>query len=178
MEGTIAEIRMFAADFAPRYWAYCSGQILSIAQNTALFSLLGTTYGGNGQTTFALPEMRGRVAIGTGSGPGLTSVNLGELKGTETNNILANNIPLHSHVISGVPKMLTNNIPANAESPNGNYFANDGSPKYKSSGSGTMKPANVSLTLGTNAANLTNNMMPYFAINYVICIQGVYPSRN
>ena len=80
MEGTIAEIRMFAADFAPRYWAYCSGQILSIAQNTALFSLLGTTYGGNGQTTFALPEMRGRVAIGTGSGPGLASVNLGELK--------------------------------------------------------------------------------------------------
>ena len=81
MEGTIGEIRMFAGTFAPRNWAFCNGQLLSIAQNTALFSILGTTYGGNGQTTFALPDFRGRSAVGTGQGPGLSSISLGEQAG-------------------------------------------------------------------------------------------------
>ena len=84
MEGYLAEIRMFASNFAPRGWAFCQGQILSIAQNTALFSLLGTTYGGNGQTTFALPNFSSRVAVGTGQGPGLSLYTLGELAGVES----------------------------------------------------------------------------------------------
>lgn len=178
MEGTIGEIRLFAAPFAPKNWAYCSGQILAIAQNQALFSILGTTYGGNGQTTFALPNMQSRVAIGTGQGPGLTSVQLGELKGTESNTIIASNIPQHTHTIAGVAKMLTTTTPANSPTPGGNYFANDGSPKYKTSGTGTMKPATVAVGLGSSGGTPVNNIQPYTAISYVICLFGIFPSRN
>src|SRR5688572_14762003 len=147
MEGTIGEIRLFAADFAPRNWAYCSGQLMPIAQNQALFSILGTTYGGNGVQTFALPNFQSRVAIGTGSGPGLAPVQLGEMKGTESTTITASNIPSHTHVIAGAAKMLTTTVPANTETPGGNYFANDGSAKYKTTGTGTMKPATVAVGL-------------------------------
>lgn len=178
MEGTIGEIRLFAANFAPRNWAYCSGQLMPIAQNQALFSILGTTYGGNGVQTFGLPNMQSRVAIGTGNGPGLTPVQLGEVKGTETNTINASNIPAHTHAIAGVAKMLTTTAPANAETPGGNYFANDGTPKYKSSGSGTMKPAVVSVALGPAGGNPVPNIMPYTAISYIICLFGIFPSRN
>src|SRR3712207_1329671 len=93
----IAEIRMFAGNFAPRGWAFCQGQILSIAQNTALFSLLGTTYGGNGQTTFALPDLRGRVPMQPGQGPGLSSHNLGEQGGSETVTLISSQMPAHNH---------------------------------------------------------------------------------
>lgn len=178
MEGYIGEIRMFAATFQPQSWAYCNGQILSIAQNTALFSLLGTTYGGNGQTTFALPDIRSRVAIGFGQGPGLTPVSQGEQKGTENNTLTGSNLPAHTHVISGSAKMLTTSAPADAETPVGNYFANDGSPKFKTSGSGTMFPANVNLSLGGSGGTPVNNLMPYLGINYIICLYGIYPSRN
>lgn len=178
MEGTIAEIRMFAANFNPRYWAYCNGQILPIAQNQALFSLLGTTFGGNGVQTFALPNMQSRVAIGTGQGPGLTSVQLGELKGSEANTLIASQLPPHTHTIAGAAKMLTTTAPANAAAPGGNYFANDGSPKYKTSGSGTMKPANVAVGLGASGGTAINNIMPYTGISYIICLSGIFPSRN
>lgn len=178
MEGYIGEVRMFAANFQPKYWAYCSGQLLSIAQNTALFSILGTTYGGNGQTTFALPDVRSRVVIGPGAGPGLTPVSQGEQKGTENNTLITSNLPAHTHVISGSAKMLTTSVPANAETPGGNYFANDGSAKYKTSGSGTMVPANVNLTLTGSGGAPVNNLMPYLGMNYIICLAGIYPSRN
>ena len=101
MEGTIGEIRMFAGTFAPRTWAFCQNQILSIAQNTALFSILGTTYGGNGQTTFALPDFRGRVAVGTGTGPGLSNIQLGQMAGTPTVTPTTNNMPAHNHAVAG-----------------------------------------------------------------------------
>ena len=178
MEGTIAEIRMFAANFAPRNWAYCSGQLLAIAQNQALFSLLGTTYGGNGVQTFALPNMQSRVAIGAGNGPGLSPVLLGELKGTENNTLTAANIPQHTHAIAGAAKMLTTTAAANALTPGGNYFANDGSPKYKTSGSGTMKPATVAVELGASGGTPVNNIVPYTGISYIICLFGIFPSRN
>src|SRR5215212_259973 len=100
MEGTIAEIRLFAGNFAPRNWAFCAGQILPIAQNTALFSLLGTTYGGNGQTTFALPDLRGRVAVGAGQGPGLSNISLGQVAGETTHTLISQEIPAHNHVIN------------------------------------------------------------------------------
>src|SRR5690349_7266038 len=100
MEGTIAEIRMFAGNFAPRNWAFCSGQLMSIASNTALFSLLGTTYGGNGVTTFALPDLRGRQPVGTGQGPGLTNRILGEISGTETATLLITQLPAHTHTVT------------------------------------------------------------------------------
>lgn len=178
MEGTIGEIRLFAATFAPRNWAYCSGQLLAIAQNQALFSILGTTYGGNGVQTFGLPNMQSRVAIGTGQGPGLTSVQMGEMKGTESNTLTASNIPSHTHVIAGTAKMLTTTVPANAETPGGNYFANDGSAKYKTSGTGTLKPANVAVSLGASGGTPVNNIQPYTAISYIICLFGIFPSRN
>ena len=178
MEGTLAEIRMFAGTFAPRNWAYCSGQLLPIAANAAVFSLLGTTYGGNGTTNFALPNMQSRVAIGIGNGPGLSPVILGEVKGTETNTLLAANLPAHTHAIAGSAKMLTTTALANAPAPGGNYFANDGSTKYKTSGSGSMKPATVAVGLGASGGTPVSNIMPYLGISYIICLLGIFPSRN
>src|SRR6478672_10112699 len=96
-EPFLAEIIMFAGNFAPRGWAFCQGQILSIAQNTALFSLLGTTYGGNGQTTFALPDLRGRVPVGTGQGPGLSNYDLGQVSGSESVTLTVSQMPAHNH---------------------------------------------------------------------------------
>jgi microcystin-dependent protein len=179
MEGTIGEIRMFAATFSPRFWAYCNGQLLPINQNQALFSILGTTYGGNGTTNFALPNMQSRVAVGTGTGPGLSTYQLGQLTGVESTTITAANIPSHTHVIAGAAKMLTTTAPANAPAPAGNYFANDGSVKFKSSGAnGTMKPATVAVALGASGGTPLSNLMPYTAISYIICLQGIFPSRN
>src|SRR5688572_13508567 len=100
MEGYLAQVIMFAGNFAPRGWAFCQGQILSIAQNTALFALLGTTYGGNGQTTFALPDLRGRVPVGTGQGPGLPSVTLGELAGEPAHTLISTEMPAHNHMVN------------------------------------------------------------------------------
>src|SRR3954468_23228168 len=98
-EPFLGEIRMFGGNFAPRGWAFCNGQILSIAQNTALFSLLGTTYGGNGQTTFGLPDLRGRVAVSAGQGPGLSNYSLGELAGSESVTLTSANMPAHNHSV-------------------------------------------------------------------------------
>ena len=179
MEGTIAEIRMFAPGFAPKNWALCNGQILSIAQNTALFSLLGTTFGGNGQTTFALPDLRSRTIVGPGQGPGLSSYSLGQTTGTESATITGVNVPLHNHPVTGTIKMLTSTVPANAETPAGNYFANDGTTKYNTSNSGaTMAPATLNLAAGPGGNGQVNNMMPYLGINYIICMFGIFPSRN
>lgn len=179
MEGTIGEIRMFAATFSPKFWAYCNGQLLPIAQNQALFSILGTTYGGNGQTTFALPDMRSRVAVGTGFGPGLSFYQLGQLSGTETNTIAAAHLPSHTHAIAGNAKMLTTPAPANALTPGGNYFANDTTPKYKTSGGGgTLKPATVAVGLGSSGGTPISNIMPYNGISYIICLSGIFPSIN
>jgi microcystin-dependent protein len=117
MEGYIAEIRLFAGNFAPRNWAFCQGQIMSISQNTALFSLLGTTYGGNGQTTFALPDFRGRVAVGTGQGPGLPNMTLGEMSGEPTHTLIVTEIPMHNHTINGSASGLANNANPTGNSP-------------------------------------------------------------
>src|SRR6188472_303063 len=108
-EPFIGMIVMFAGNFAPRNWAFCDGQLLSIAQNTALFSILGTTYGGNGQTTFALPDFRGRVAVGTGTGPGLSNISLGEVAGEASVTLISTQMPQHNHTISGNAGGLANN---------------------------------------------------------------------
>ena len=113
----IAEIRMFAGNFAPRGWAFCQGQIMSIAQNTALFSLLGTTYGGNGQTTFGLPDLRGRVPVGTGQGPGLGAINLGEIAGESAHTLISTEMPQHNHLVGAT----TNS--GNIANPNGNVLS-------------------------------------------------------
>lgn len=170
----IAEIVMFGGNFAPRGWAFCQGQLLSIAQNTALFSLLGTTYGGNGQTTFALPDLRGRVPMQQGSGPGLTPRVLGEQGGTETVTLLITQMPAHNH--TAVISTKANNGPLSDNVPTNNYWA-EGS--YNSATNTSMNPAAVQATIGISGGSQPhNNMQPFLALNFIIATQGIFPSRN
>jgi microcystin-dependent protein len=182
MEGYIAEIRMFAANFAPRNWAYCQGQILSIAQNTALFSLLGTTYGGNGQTTFGLPNFASRVALGTGQGAGLSNCTLGEMDGVETVTLTINQMPQHIHTATGNVSPLAYNGGGDETSINGGFPANS------TTVSGNLFGTTPNGTMGTSSATVTiqpsgsssphSNLQPYLGMNYIICMYGIFPSRN
>lgn len=167
-EPFLAEIRIFAGNFAPRGWAFCNGQILAIAQNTALFSLLGTTYGGNGQTTFALPDLRSRVPVHAGQGPGLSSVNLGEVSGTETVTLTVNEMPTHPHTANA------SNGASSASRPGGGVPASGGA--YAPSPDGAvMNPAMIGNTGGSQPHN---NRQPYLGLNFIIALEGIFPSRN
>lgn len=183
MEGTLAEIRMFAGNFAPQAWAFCQGQILSIAQNTALFALLGTTYGGNGQTTFALPDFRGRSPFHTGQGPGLQNIDLGEQSGSASLTLLIANLPAHTHTLT--PTNLT--VGGKAErvgttnSPSGNYHSIlNSNNAYSSSTDGLMAAVNNGgVNIGvTGSSQPFSNRAPYLGMNFIICLQGIFPSRN
>lgn len=181
MEGYIAEIRMFAGNFRPLSWAFCDGSIQSIAQNTALFSLLGTTYGGNGQTTFALPDLRGRVAVGAqGQGPGLPFYTLGEMAGTPTTTLLLTNLPFHNHTISGSVNMVANSgTDGQTDDPNGRRLSGANIYTNATSEPAPMAPCQSNLTTAFNGSNQPfNNMPPYLGMNYIICLEGIYPSRN
>ena len=162
----IAEIRIFGFNFAPKGWATCSGQIVSIQQNTALFSLLGTTYGGNGVTTFALPDLRGRAPIHWGQGPGLPAVNLGEFAGEENHTLIITEMPMHNHTFAATTAAATKK-PVNL-----GVFAND------------VDTQAVDYFAAFNAPNSNyvtqphNNMQPYLVLNVCICMQGIFPSRN
>lgn len=173
-EPFIAEIRIFAGNFAPRSWAFCDGQLLPIAQNTALFSLIGTTYGGDGRTTTALPNMQGRAPMHPGRGPGLTSRRLGERTGVETVTLTEAQLPNHSHTMkadgnSGGPL----GGGANASNPVGNYLG--ASVKYSSSTSSLTTMSDTSVSGGSQPHN---NMQPYLTMNFIIALQGLYPSRS
>jgi len=166
----IGELMLFAGNFAPTGWALCQGQLLSIAQNTALFALIGTTYGGNGQTTFQLPDLRGRVPIGTGQGPGLSSYFLGQLGGTESRTLLQAEMPPHSHAIASTD----NN--GSLVNPSGAFLARDpsGSPAYGATATTTMHPTMVA----SSGSGLPHSIMqPYLTLNWCIALQGVFPSR-
>jgi microcystin-dependent protein len=186
-EGFIAEVRLFAGNFAPRGWAFCDGQILQINSNTALFSLLGTTYGGDGRETFALPDMRGRVAVGPRTGPGLSTYREGNQGGTETNTLNTAQLPAHNHAATGVIK--ASNANATTKEPAGNYFAssiyaiNRGNTvdvlSYGAASDVEMNANAIDVTVGNTGDNqAANNRQPYLSMNYIICISGVYPSRN
>ena len=181
MEGTIAEIRYFAGNFAPRSWAFCAGQILPIAQNTALFSLLGTTYGGNGQTTFALPDFRGRVAVGPGQGPGLSPYDLGQVSGSESFTILQGNLPPHTHPFAGTVTMNGNAADGNADAPQNSYPASEaGTELYATTNNGSFMSAmqhNLATT-NTGGQQPVGNLQPVLGLNFIICMQGIFPSRN
>jgi microcystin-dependent protein len=168
----IAEIYMGGMNFAPRGYASCQGQLVAIAQNTALFSLLGTTFGGNGQTTFALPDLRGRVPMGQGQGPGLSSKNLGEVGGTETVTLISTEIPAHTHTLNAVSEG------GDASAPAGKYLANTGAldKEYKSTGTVVQMNAGAVGSAGGNQPH--NNMPPYLVLNFYIAIEGIFPSRN
>lgn len=179
MEGTIGEVRMFAGNFAPRGWALCQGQLLAIAQNTTLFSILGTTYGGDGRTTFGLPDLRGRAPVGDGHGPGLTNVQLGQHFGHEQVVLHHNEMPSHTHSAQATVKATTNN--GNEHEPTGNYWA-DPSNNVKIYNAGhdtTMASDAITIQeqpVGGNQGH--ENRPPSLGINFIICMEGVYPSRS
>ena len=166
----LGEIRMFAGNFAPTGWQFCNGQLLSIAQNTALFSLLGTTYGGNGITTFGLPDLRGRVPVHFGLGPGLTDVALGQVRGTENTSILVSNLPAHTHSISANTSAGTTSVPTNAINADTSTLDKE----YTTNAANTT----MSPTGSTGDSQPINNMQPYLGINFIIATQGIFPSRN
>jgi microcystin-dependent protein len=176
MEGYVAEIRLFAGNFAPRGWAFCQGQILSINSNTALFSLLGTTYGGNGQTTFALPDLRGRVAVGPGQGPGLSNVNLGEVSGEPTHTLIITEMPAHNHQAQAQG----NSNAGDSSSASGNTWATSTTRDniyINAAPNGPMAANTVTIGIA-GSSQPHNNMQPYLGMNYIICINGIFPSRN
>lgn len=180
MEGTIGEIRGFAGNFAPRSWALCEGQLLPIAQNQALFSIIGTIYGGDGRTTFALPDLRGRTMVGPGNGPGLSDYREGQKGGAETTTLNTTNLPSHNHTASGTVKATA--APGNERVPANNLnFAGDtsGTPYTATPANATMATNGVDVTVGnTGGGQRFNNMQPYLATYYIICLQGVFPSRS
>jgi microcystin-dependent protein len=168
----VAEIRIFPFSFAPRGWAFCDGQLLPISQNTALFALLGTTYGGDGRSTFALPNLQGRAPVHSGQGVGLSPHQLGETGGRETVALSESEIPAHSHT------MLAQSGAANSRIPTGRTLAHPARGMTYASPSPNIAPlANDALApAGARAAH--NNMMPYLTLYFCIALQGVFPSRT
>lgn len=183
MDEYLAIIKMFAGNFAPRGFMFCQGQVLNISTNTALFSLLGTTYGGNGQTTFALPDLQGRVAIGAGVGAGLPPYQLGQMGGSPSTVLTQAQMPAHTH---GAVAAIT--MPAVADDGDTNIpgptvimaSAPSSSNIYSSSPPDTnLKPfpANVNVQVAGGSQPVAT-MPPYLTVNYIICVNGLFPSRN
>jgi len=176
MEPYLGQITLFAGNFAPRGWAFCNGQLLPIAQNTALFSLLGTTYGGNGHTTFALPDLRGRIPMHPGTGFGLSPHFLGEQAGVENVTLSQTQMPAHIHQVN------VSNANGNATSPEGSfnavtYDSNTLNPfnSYGSTANATMNASTISAAGGSQPHT---NLQPYTCINFIIAVEGIYPSRD
>jgi len=172
MDPFLAEIRIFPFNFAPRGWAFCNGQLLSISQNSALFSIIGTFYGGNGTSNFQLPNLQGSVPMDFGSGPGLTPRDLGEASGTPTVNLTSGEMPQHSHSFSADPQAkkeqstVANNVPAAASGAN---FYSTAAPNV------TMNPQTLPVAGGSQPHD---NMQPYLTLNLCIALNGIFPQRG
>ncbi len=180
MEGTLAVITPVAYDFAPRYWAYCNGQLLAIAQNQALFSLLGTTFGGNGVNTFALPNLQGRVPVGTGQLSGGGNYTLGEITGSENVTLNINNLPAHNHngAVTITPRAGTT---GDESSPDSTFpgLVTNGYATTATASTNLNGPTIISTTIGIAGSSMPFEVLtPYLVLNYVICTQGIFPSRN
>ncbi len=180
-EPFIGEIKILAFEFAPRYYANCAGQTMSIAQYTALFSLLGTTYGGNGQTTFALPDLRGRMPIGQGTGPGLPNYVMGQMSGTTNVTLLTQNMPIHNHAATGINVRIPVTAASEDSSATNNYIGNavndtfGPQPSTINSLGTPVVTGSTSMAGGSQPFSILN---PYITINYSIALQGIFPSRN
>jgi microcystin-dependent protein len=165
-EPFLAEIRIMSFNFPPKGWAFCNGQIMAISQNQALFSLLGTTYGGNGQTTFALPNLQGRIPLHTGNG-----TTLGQMTGEENHTLITPEMPVHNHFASG------SGANGNAPVPTGALLAAETTPMYA-----TTNPNPAALLDGTIAqaggSQPHSNMMPFLTLNFCIALAGIFPARN
>jgi microcystin-dependent protein len=167
----VAEIRILPGNFAPRGWAACDGQLLPIAQNTALFALLGTTYGGDGRTNFALPDLKGRVPMHHGTGLGLTARTLGEFDGSETVALGTAEIPAHTHIAQASA------VPATDTNPQGRMLATSPEDSFLARGSRSLTSMSPQ-SLSPNGGSLPhNNMQPYLALTFVIALQGIFPPR-
>ena len=168
----VAEIRIFPFNFAPRGWAWCDGQLLPLSQNTALFSLLGTTYGGNGESNFALPDLQGRAPMHPGQGPGLSLHDLGETGGSETVTLLESEIPAHSHALSASLADGTN------QSPVAEFLAAGvgGISQYAAPGALTQMSPEALAPAGGDQPH--NNLQPYLTFYFAIALQGVFPPRG
>jgi microcystin-dependent protein len=173
---TLGEVTIFAGTFAPRGWAYCNGQMMPIAQYTALFSLLGTTYGGDGRTTFALPDLRGRFATGAGHGPGLPDVRLGESGGQDSVTLTVQNLPAHNHAASLHAESAVGDKP----SPQGKMLAGTTANVYADPNpNDNILMSSESITVANTGGNQPVNIQnPYLGVNYIIALQGIYPSRS
>jgi microcystin-dependent protein len=178
-EPFLGEIRLFGGNFAPVHWALCNGQLLAIQQNSALFALLGTTYGGNGVTTFALPDLRGRVPVGEGIGGGLTPRIIGEASGVETVTLTTANMPLHAHsfyasTATANQNLPTNNLPGDLSSQAAGHFyvSNTGTPAPTF---GNLNAQSLS-TAGGGVPH--DNLMPSQCVSFIISLQGIFPSRQ
>jgi microcystin-dependent protein len=168
----VAEIRMFPFNFAPKGWAWCDGQLMPLSQNTALFSLLGTTYGGDGKSNFALPDLQGRAPMHPGQGPGLSLHDLGETGGSETVTLLQSEIPAHSHALRTAIDAAEDTSPAGnslAQSAEGNMYTMTGV------GTAQMAPQAIAPTGGDQPHN---NLQPYLTVYFCIALQGVFPPRT
>jgi microcystin-dependent protein len=171
MDPFIGQIIMFAGNFAPRGWALCDGQLLPIAQNTALFSILGTTYGGDGRTTFGLPDLRGRVPVHPGQGSGLSPYTLGQTAGSETVTLIETQMPMHTHVFA--PGCSTD-PPSSGNPANGVPAAQDVQ-AFGNPANASMLPGNSSVAGGSQPHE---NLQPLLCVNFIIALEGIFPSRN
>lgn len=179
MEGTIGEIRLFAGSYAPRDWSYCNGALIPIQSNSALFSILGTYYGGNGTTTFGLPDLRGRVALGNGQGRGLSDYSLGEMGGASSITLTIAQIPPHTHISSANIIVPAYSDGGDANIPTGNILAAK-SGMFSTGGVDTaLKPITYPVTVGLAGNNQPLQLnQPSIGMNYIICLFGEFPQRN
>lgn len=178
MDAYVGEIRAVGFNFAPQNWALCNGALLPIRNNTALFSLIGTYYGGDGKTTFALPDLRGRAVVGVGQGPGLTAYSVGEATGSENHTLTMAELPPHVHNLNGTVK--THNGTASTSNPANAYPAATGDNQYSEGpGSASMAPNAVQGTaIPAGGSQPHSNLMPFTVVNYIIALQGIFPPRS
>ena len=165
-EPFLGMIIIFGGNFPPAHWAFCNGQLMAINQNTALFSLLGTQYGGNGQTTFALPDLRSRVPLHFGQGPGLSAYSIGQQAGVESVTLSGAEMPAHTHSQPATSGDQTTNQPNGAVPARGGFYA------------ATPDSSQLAATTSSGASQPHQNLQPYLAVNYIIALQGIFPARN
>ncbi|MGR3811674.1 phage tail protein [Jiulongibacter sp. NS-SX5] len=172
-EPYVGEIRMFAGNFAPRGWAFCDGQLLAVSQNDALFSLFGTIYGGDGRTTFGLPDMRGRIPIHAGSGPGLTPRTVGSKGGSENVTLTEQQLPSHRH-----PVRISEDIATRPFPEGGVLASNAETAAFYNQGSSSDSLEKMDGIADTGGSQSHSNLMPFLCINFIVALFGIYPSRH
>lgn len=172
MDPFVAEIRIFPFNFAPTGWALCDGQLMPISQNTALFSLLGTSYGGDGRSTFALPNLQGSAPMHPGQGPGLSLHDLGETGGAAAVTLIESEIPMHSHQLRAD---VLDDADTNVPSPNASYALSTGGTLYQAAADSQLAPQALAITGGGLPHD---NLQPYVTLSFCIALQGVYPPRT